>query len=161
MPSFDIVSEVDKQEVRNAVEQVNKEVSTRFDFKGSDARVDQSDFILTVFADDEFKLGQIFDVLRSKLTKRKIDVRCLDQGQIEKISGNKVKQIATVKTGVETERAKKIVRLVKDSKLKVQASIQGEVVRITGAKRDVLQEVIQLIKKAIVDFPLQYQNFRD
>ena len=161
MPSFDIVSEVDKQEVKNAVEQVNKEVSTRFDFKGSDARVDQSDFILTVFADDEFKLGQIFDVLRTKLTKRKIDVRCLDQGQVEKISGNKVKQVATVKTGVETERAKKIVRLVKDSKLKVQASIQGEVVRVTGAKRDVLQEVIQLIKKEIVDFPLQYQNFRD
>lgn len=161
MPTFDIVSEVDKQEIRNAVEQVNKEVSTRFDFKGSDARVEQADYQLTMYADDKFKLEQVSDILVVKLTKRNVDVRCLDKGQVEKISGNKVKQVVTVKTGLETELAKKIVKYIKDSKLKVQASIQGNVVRITGAKKDVLQETIQLIKKTIDNFPLQFQNFRD
>lgn len=161
MPSFDIVSEVDKQEVRNAVDQVNKEVGTRFDFKGSDARVEQTDYQLTVFADDEFKLEQILDILRTRLTKRNVDVRCLEKGQVEKISGNKVKQSVTIKTGLETELAKKIIKHIKDGKLKVQASIQGDVVRVTGAKKDMLQEAIQLIKKSIDNFPLQFQNFRD
>ncbi|ODT64639.1 MAG: YajQ family cyclic di-GMP-binding protein [Nitrosomonadales bacterium SCN 54-20] len=161
MPSFDIVSEVDKQEVRNAVDQVNKEVGTRFDFKGSDARVEQADYTLTVFADDEFKLDQVFDILTTRLAKRNVDVRSLDKSQVEKISGNKVKQIVTVKTGVESELAKKIIRLIKDSKLKVQGSIQGDTVRVSGAKRDTLQEAIQLIKKSVTDFPLQFQNFRD
>ena len=161
MPSFDIVSEVDKQEVKNAVEQTNKEVSTRFDFKGSDARVEQAEYVLTVFADDEFKIGQVLDVLNGKLIKRGIDIKCLDLGKIEKISGNKIKQAVTVKTGVESELAKKIVRLLKDSKLKVQASIQGEAVRVTAPKRDTLQEAIQLVKKSISDFPLQFQNFRE
>lgn len=161
MPTFDIVSEVDKQEIRNAIDQVNKEVSTRFDFKGSDARVEQAEYQLTVYADDEFKLEQILDILRTKLTKRNIDVRCLDKGGVEKISGNKVKQVITVKTGVETELAKKIIKHIKDSKLKVQASIQGNVVRVSGAKKDVLQETIQLVKKCVDDFPLQFQNFRD
>ena len=161
MPSFDIVSEVDKQEVRNAIDQVNKEVSTRFDFKGSDARVEQADYKLTIYADDEFKLSQVLDILMAKLAKRSVDVRCLDKEAAEKISGNKVKQQVTVKTGVESELAKKILRLVKDSKLKVQASIQGEAVRILGAKRDTLQEAIQLVKKSITEFPLQFQNFRE
>jgi uncharacterized protein YajQ (UPF0234 family) len=161
MPSFDIVSEVDKQEVRNAVDQVNKEVGTRFDFKGSDARVEQADYTLTIFADDEFKLDQVLDILTAKLAKRNVDVRCLDKGQLEKISGNKVKQQVTVKTGVESELAKKIIRLIKDSKLKVQGSIQGETVRISGAKRDTLQEAIQLVKKSISEYPLQFQNFRE
>lgn len=161
MPSFDVVSEVDKQEVRNAVEQANKEVSTRFDFKGSDARIEQAEYILTVYADDEFKLGQVQDILRTKLTKRKVDVRCLEVSQIENISGNKVKQNVTIKVGVQSDLAKKIVKAVKESKLKVQASIQGEVVRITGAKKDILQEAIALIKKTVTGFPLQYQNFRD
>lgn len=161
MPTFDIVSEVDKQEIRNATDQVNKEVSTRFDFKGSDARVEQVDYQLTVFADDEFKLEQILDILRIKLTKRNVDVRCLDKGQIEKISGNKVKQAVTVKTGLDSELAKKIVRSIKDSKLKVQASIQGEVVRVASTKKDALQEAIQLVRKLVDDFPLQFQNFRD
>ena len=161
MPSFDIVSEVDLQEVRNAVDQVNKEAKTRFDFKGSDARVEQSDYTLTIFADDDFKLGQVLDILRAKLTKREVDVRCLEMGHIEKISGNKVKQQVIVKTGLEKELAKKIIKLIKDSKFKVQASIQGDLVRVSGAKRDMLQEAIQLIKKSVVDFPLQYQNFRD
>jgi len=161
MPSFDIVSEVDKQDLRNAVDQANKVVSGRFDFKGSDSRIEQAEYVLTLFADDDFKLDQVFDILNQVLGKRSIDVSCLDKGKIEKISGNKVKQSITVKTGVETELAKKIVRLIKDSKLKVQASIQGEAVRVTGAKRDLLQDAIALVKKSITDFPLQYQNFRD
>jgi len=161
LPSFDIVSEVDKQEVRNAVEQTNKEVSTRFDFKGSDARVEQSDYALTLFADDDFKLEQVQDVLSAKLIKRGVDIKCLEVGDAEKISGNKMKRGITVRTGVESELAKKLVRLIKDSKLKVQASIQGDAVRVTGAKRDVLQETIALVRKQIADFPLQFQNFRD
>ncbi len=161
MPSFDIVSEVDKQEVRNAVDQVNKEVSTRFDFKGSDARVEQAEYVLTVYADTEFQLDQVQEILAQKLSKRSVDVKCLDIGNVEKVSGNKVKRSVTVKTGVETELAKKIVKCVKDSKLKVQASIQGDSVRVSGAKRDVLQETIALVRKSITDFPLQFQNFRD
>lgn len=161
MPSFDIVSEVDEVEVRNAVDQANKEVGNRFDFKGSDARIDANGKVLTVFADDEFKLDQVKEILLGKMTKRNVDVRCLDEGDVEKVSGNKVKQVVTVKVGVETELAKKIVRIIKDSKLKVQASIQGETVRVSGAKRDLLQETIALVRKSVTDFPLQYQNFRD
>ena len=161
MPSFDIVSEVDQVEVRNAVDQSNKEITNRFDFKGSDARVEQAEKVLTAYADDDFKLSQVRDVLTGKLAKRGVDIRCLDLGQIEKISGNKVKQVITVKTGVETELAKKIVKLIKDSKLKVSASIQGDAVRVTGAKRDTLQDTIALVRKSITDFPLQYQNFRE
>lgn len=161
MPSFDIVSEVDGHEVRNAVEQTNKEVSSRFDFKGSDARVEQSDFVLTAYADDDFKLEQILDILRTKLTKRNIDVRSLERGAIEKVSGNKVKQVVTVRTGLETELAKKIAKILKESKLKIQTSIQGDSIRVSGAKKDILQESISIVKKAITDFPLQYQNFRD
>jgi cyclic-di-GMP-binding protein len=161
MPSFDIVSEVDKQELRNAVDQANKEVTNRFDFKGSDARVEQADYALTVYADDDFKLGQVLDILTGKMTKRSIDVRCLNKGRVEKISGNKVKQTVTVKTGVETDLAKKIVKLVKDSKLKVTAGIQGDTVRVSGAKKDVLQDAIALVKKTVTDFPLQFGNFRD
>ncbi len=161
MPSFDIVSEVDQQEVRNAVEQTNKEVANRFDFKGSDARVEQSGYGLTVYADDEFKLDQVQDILNNRLAKRAVDIKCLELGKVEKISGNKVKRPVTVKTGVDSERAKKIVKLLKDSKLKVQASIQGEAVRVSGAKRDTLQEAIALVKKSIADYPLQFGNFRD
>ena len=161
MPSFDIVSEVDSHEVRNAVDQTNKEVGSRFDFKGSDARVDQTELLLTIFADDEFKLEQVLDILRSKLTKRKIDVKKKKKSQIDKVSGNKVKQEVNVKTGLNSELAKKIVKILKENKLKVQASIQGDSVRVSGAKRDVLQEAIQIVRKTITDFPLQYQNFRD
>jgi len=161
MPSFDIVSEVNEVEVRNALDQANKEISTRFDFKGSDARVEYKEKVLTLYADDDFKLKQVTDIVIAKLTKRQVDVRSLKYGDVEKISGNKVKQAITVRTGVEQELSKKIVRLVKDSKLKVQASIQGDAVRVNGAKRDELQNAIALIKKSITDFPLQYQNFRD
>ena len=161
MPSYDIVSEVNQVEVRNAVDQTNKEVSTRFDFKGSDARVEQKENVLTLFADDDFKLSQVTDILTGKLTKRGVDIRSLKYGDVEKISGNKVKQAVTVREGVEQELAKKVVRTLKDSKLKVQASIQGDAVRVSGTKRDELQNAIALVKKSIADFPLQYQNFRD
>ncbi len=161
MPSFDIVSEVNQVEVRNAVDQVNKEVSTRFDFKGSDARVETDEKTLMLYADDDFKLKQVTDILTGKLAKRQVDVRSLKYGNVEKISGNKVKQAVTVRTGVEQDLSKRIVKLLKDSKLKVQGSIQGDAVRVSGAKRDDLQEAIALVKKSITDFPLQYQNFRD
>ena len=134
MPSFDIVSQVDKQEIRNATEQANKEIANRFDFKGSDARIEQNELQLTVYADDEFKLGQVLDVLRGRLTKRNVDVRCLELGAIEKISGDKVKRGVTVQVGVPQDKGKSIVKLVKDAKLKVQASIQGDTVRVSGAQ---------------------------
>ena len=161
MPSFDIVSEVNQVEVRNAVDQCNKEVANRFDFKGSDARVEIGEHALTVFADDEFKLGQVRDVLTAKLAKRGVDVRCLDPGAAEKISGNKVKQTVAVRAGVEQELGKRIVRMIKDSKLKAQGSIQGDAVRVSGAKKDTLQEIIALVRKSVADFPLQFKNFRD
>jgi len=161
MPSFDIVSEVNQVEVNNAVDQANKEVSTRFDFKGSDARIEHKEKVLTIFADDDFKLSQVTDILTGKLTKRGIDIRSLKYGDVEKVSGNKVKQAITVRTGVEQELSKKIVRVLKDSKLKVQGSIQGDAVRVTSAKRDELQNAIALVKKSISDFPLQFNNFRD
>jgi len=161
MPSFDIVSQVDRQEVKNAVEQTNKEITNRFDFKGSDARVEQNELALTVFADDEFKLGQVLDVLRARLAKRNVDVRALETGAIEKISGDKVKRPITVKVGVPQEKGKQIQKLIKDSKLKVAAAIQGDAVRISGAKKDDLQSAIQLVKKSVADLPLQFINFRD
>ena len=161
MPSFDIVSEADQVEINNAIDQTNKEVSTRFDFKGSDARVEVKEKVLTLHADDDFKLSQVTDIMTGKLTKRGVDIRSLKYGDVEKVSGNKVKQAITVRTGVEQELSKKIVRILKDSKLKVQASIQGDAVRVTSAKRDELQNAIALVRKSITDFPLQYQNFRD
>ena len=161
MPSFDIVSQVNQQEVKNAVEQTNKEISTRFDFKGSDARVEQAEMVLTVYADDEFKLGQVTDVLRGRLAKRNVDVRSLEPGAIEKISGDKVKRPITVKVGIAQEKAKQIQKLIKDSKMKVAASIQGDAVRVSGAKKDDLQAAIQLVKKSVTDIPVQFINFRD
>ena len=161
MPSFDIVSQVDRQEVKNALEQANKEITNRFDFKGSDARIEQAELVLTVFADDEFKLGQVTDVLRGRMAKRSIDVRCLELGAVEKISGDKVKRPITVKVGVPQDKGKQIQKLLKDAKLKVAASIQGDAVRVQGAKKDDLQAAIQLVKKSVADLPLQFTNFRD
>jgi hypothetical protein len=161
VPSFDIVSQVDRQEVKNAVEQANKEITNRFDFKGSDARVELAELVLTVFADDNFKLGQVLDVLRGRMAKRNIDVRCLELGAVEKISGDKVKRPVTVKVGVPQDKGKQIQKLVKDAKLKVAASIQGDAVRISGAKKDDLQAAIQLVRESIADLPLQFTNFRD
>jgi uncharacterized protein YajQ (UPF0234 family) len=161
MPSFDIVSQVDRQEVKNAVEQANKEIANRFDFKGSDARIEQAELALTVFGDDEFKLGQVIDVLRGRLAKRNIDVRCLELGDIEKISGDKVKRPVTVKVGVPQDNGKQIQKLIKDAKLKVAAAIQGDAVRVSGAKKDDLQTAIQLVRGSVKDLPLQFINFRD
>ena len=161
MPSFDIVSQVNQQEVKNALEQANKEIQNRYDFKGSDARIEQDELALTVYADDEFKLGQVTDVLRQRMAKRNIDVRCLELGAVEKISGDKVKRLVTVKTGIAQEKAKQIQKLIKDAKLKVQGAIQGDLVRISGAKKDDLQAAIQLVRQQVTDLPLQFINFRD
>ena len=161
MPSFDIISEVNHVELKNAIDQANKEISNRFDFKGSDARVELADKALTLFADDDFKIAQVYDVLIVKMAKRNVDVRALQRAKSEKIGGDKMKQVITVKVGVDQELGKKIQKMVKDSKLKVQASIQGDVVRISGAKRDDLQQVITMMKKNVTDYPLQFANFRD
>ena len=161
MPSFDIVSQVDRQEVKNAVDQANKEVANRFDFKGSDARVEQAELVLTVYADDDFKLGQVLDVLRGRMSKRNIDVRSLELGAVEKISGDKVKRAVTVKVGVPQDKGKEIQKLLKDAKLKLAASIQGDAVRVSGGKKDDLQAAIQLVRASVKDLPLQFTNFRD
>ena len=161
MPSFDVVSEANQVEVKNAVEQSNKEITTRFDFKGSDARVEQKERELTAFADSEFQLSQVRDVLTTKMSTRNVDVRFLDIGKIEKIGGDKVKQVIKIKNGIESEAAKKIQRIIKDSKTKVQASIQGDALRVTGAKRDDLQATMALLRKEVTDLPLEFNNFRD
>ena len=161
MPSFDVVSEPDMVEVKNALEQANKEISTRFDFKGSDARVELKEQELTMFADDEFKLGQVKDVLLNKMAKRQVDVRFLKDGKKDKISGDKLKQIVEIQKGIQGDLATKIVRVIKDSKLKVQASIQGDAVRVTGAKRDDLQATMALLRKDVPESPLNFNNFRD
>ena len=147
MPSFDVVCEANMVELKNAVEQANKEISTRFDFKGSDARVEHKDQELTLFGDDDFKLGQVKDVLLTKLAKRGVDVRFLDYQDKQKIGGDKMKQVVKIKKGVSGELSKKIVKLIKDSKIKVQGSIQGDAVRVSGAKRDDLQAVIAMLRK--------------
>jgi hypothetical protein len=161
MPSFDIVSEVNQVELRNALEQANREISNRFDFKGSDARIEHKDNELTLYADSDFKLKQVNDVMLGKLTKRGVDIRALKPGNVEKIGGDKVKQVVVIRVGIEQELAKKIVKLVKDSKMKLQASIQGDAVRVSGGKKDELQKAIALVKQSITDFPVQFSNFRD
>ena len=162
MPSFDVIIEVDKVELKNAVDQSNKELSNRFDFKGSDARIELSDDeTLSIYADDEFKMNQVYDLMIGKMTKREIDIRSLTKQKLEKVSGDKVKQSVTVLSGIDKELAKRIVRTVKDHKLKAQGSIQGDVVRFSGSKRDSLQDVISLLKTEITEVPLQYKNFRD
>jgi cyclic-di-GMP-binding protein len=161
MPSFDTVCEANLVEVKNAVENTAKEIGTRFDFKGSSAAIELKDKEITLFGDAEFQLTQVEDILRNKLTKRSVDVRFLDMGDVQKIGGDKVKQVVKVRNGIESEQAKKIQRLIKDSKLKVQAAIQGDAVRVTGAKRDDLQAAMALIRKDIADVPLSFNNFRD
>jgi uncharacterized protein YajQ (UPF0234 family) len=161
MPSFDTVCEPNLVEVKNAVENTAKEIATRFDFKGTCASIELKDKEITLLGDAEFQLTQIADILRAKLAKRDVDVRFLDMGEVQKVGGDKVKQVAKVRSGIESELAKKIQRLVKDSKLKVQAAIQGESVRVTGAKRDDLQAVMALLRKEVADVPLSFNNFRD
>ncbi len=161
MPSFDVVCKPNLVELRNAVDQANKEISNRFDFKGSDARFELKELELTAFADDDFKLGQVRDVLMGKLAKRGVDPRLLDFGKAEKIGGDKLKQVVKVRNGIDSVLAKKIVAMVKESQLKVSASIQGDAVRVTGAKRDHLQETIALLRREVTDVPLTFDNFRD
>ncbi len=161
MPSFDTVCEADLVEVRNAVDNTIKEIGTRFDFKGTAAAIELKEKDITLIGDAEFQLGQIEDVLRNKMTKRGVDVRFLDRGDVQKMGGDKVKQVIKVRNGIETEVSKKIQRLIKDSKLKLQASIQGDAVRVNGAKRDDLQAAMALIRKDIPDLPLSFNNFRD
>ena len=161
MPSFDVVSEIDMHELTNAVDQTNREISTRFDFKGTDSRVEKSELTLKLIAPTEFQVKQIDDILRTKLAKRQIDVRVLEAG---KMSSNisEAQQPITVRQGIDKELAKKIVKIVKDSKLKVQAAIQGDQVRITGKKRDDLQEAIAMLRnEKSIEMPLQFTNFRD
>lgn len=161
MPSFDTVCEADMVEVKNAVDNTAKEIGTRFDFKGTSASIEFKDKEIILIGDADFQLTQIDDILRNKLTKRSVDVRFLDVGKAQKIGGDKVKQVIKVRNGIESEQAKKIQTLIKGSKLKVQASIQGDALRVTGAKRDDLQAAMALLRKEITDIPLSFNNFRD
>ena len=160
MPSFDIVSEIDQQELTNAVDQANREISNRFDFKGTDSKIELIEIGLTIISSSEFQVKQIHDILETKIVKRKIDVRCLKYGDI--IENNKeAQQTVEIKKGVDAELARKIVKIIKSSKLKVQAAVQGDQVRLTGKKRDDLQQTIAAIKEEKFGTPLQYINFRD
>ena len=161
MPSFDTVCEANLVEVKNAVENTAKEIATRFDFKGTSASIEIKDKDITLIGDADFLLAHIEDVLRNKLAKRNVDVRFLDKGTVQKVGGDKVKQVIKVRNGIESELAKKIQKLMKESKLKVQAAIQEDKVRITGAKRDDLQAAMALIRKDVTDVPLSFDNFRD
>jgi len=161
MPSFDTVLDPNLVEVRNAVDQTSKEIGTRFDFKGSSARIEQKDKEVTLYGDSDFQIAQVFDVLNAKLSKRQVDARFLDAAKIEKIGGDKVKQVVTIKAGIEAELAKKITKAIKDSKIKVSASIQGDTVRVQGNKRDDLQTAMALLRKEITEVPLSFNNFRD
>jgi cyclic-di-GMP-binding protein len=161
MPTFDVVCEPNMVELKNAIEQANKEISTRFDFKGSDSRVELKEELLILFADDDFKLGQVRDVLINKMAKRNVDVRYLKDDNLETIGGDKRKQSMKIQKGVTSDLSKKIVRIIKDSKIKVQASIQGDAVRVTGGKRDDLQAVMALLRKDVSEAPLGFDNFRD
>jgi len=160
MPSFDVVSEIDAHELDNAVDQANREIANRFDFKGSDANIQLTEGAMTLTADSDFQVQQMQPIVLQKLSKRGIDVSCLDQGDIQ-TSGQKAKQVITVRQGIDKETASKIVKTMKTSKIKVQAAIQGEQVRITGKKRDDLQEAIALLKGSEMGIPMQYTNFRD
>jgi uncharacterized protein YajQ (UPF0234 family) len=160
MPSFDVVSEIDQHELTNAIDQANREISNRFDFKGTDSKIELVENNLTIISSSEFQVKQIHDILETKIVKRNIDVRCLEYGDI--IENNKeARQTVSIKKGVDTDLARKIVKMIKSSKLKVQAAIQGDQVRITGKKRDDLQQTITAIKEAKFELPLQYINFRD
>jgi uncharacterized protein YajQ (UPF0234 family) len=161
MPSFDTVCDPNMVEVKNAVENTAKEIGTRFDFKGTAAAIEIKEKEITMTGDADFQLQQVMDVLVAKLAKRNVDVRFLDKGDVQKMGGDKVKQVLKVRSGIETEHAKKIQKLIKESKLKVQAAIQGDVVRVTGAKRDDLQAAMAAVKKEMADLPLSFTNFRD
>ncbi|GAB6048497.1 YajQ family cyclic di-GMP-binding protein [Methyloparacoccus murrellii] len=160
MPSFDVVSEVDLHEVANAVDQANREVGTRFDFKGTAARFELKDAVITLLAENEFQLQQMMDILQPRLAKRGVDLLCLKVDPPQ-VSGRQARQTTTLRQGIETALAKRIVKLVKDSRMKVQAAIQGDQVRISGKQRDDLQEAMALLRRTELDMPLQFINFRD
>ena len=161
MPSFDVVSQVDWHEVRNAVDQANREVTNRFDFKGSDARIDQKESHLTVHADDEYRVGQVRDILEGRLAKRGVDIHCLAPGHVHESGGGKAQQEVAIRTGIDGELGKTLVWAIKMSKLKIQTAIQGDQLRVSGKKRDDLQSVIAILKQQKTDRPLQFVNFRD
>lgn len=161
MPSFDTVCEPNMVEVKNAVENAAKEIGTRFDFKGTSAGIEIKEKEVTLTGDADFQLQQVMDILVGKLAKRNVDVRFLDKGDVQKTGGDRVKQVVKVRSGIESDQAKKIQKLIKDSKLKVQAAIQGDAVRVTGAKRDDLQAAITLVRKEMAELPLSFTNFRD
>ena len=161
MPSFDIVSEVVWHEVGNAVDQANREIKNRYDFKGSDAQIEEAEAVLTILADDKYKVGQALDILEIKLAKRGVDVGCLDRGLVEERGAGKAQQKIQIRHGIDTELARSLVKEIKAQKLKVQAAIQGQQIRVTGKKRDDLQTVISLLKDQDTEVPLQYTNFRD
>jgi uncharacterized protein YajQ (UPF0234 family) len=160
MPSFDVVSEVDMQEVTNAVDQTNREIANRYDFKGTGATVAREDAVLTLHAQAEFQLKQMMDILAQKLAKRGVDVGCMEEGRVEEI-GSKAQQTVTIRRGIDAELARKIVKMIKDTKLKVQVAIQGHKLRVTGKSRDELQQVIGVLRAASLGLPLQFENFRD
>ena len=161
MPSFDTVCEPNMVEVKNAVENAAKEIGTRFDFKGTAAAIDIKDKEITIAGDAEFQLQQVLDILVNKMAKRNVDVRFLDKGDVQKAGGDKVRQVVKVRNGIESEPAKKIQKVLKDSKLKVQGAIQGDVVRVSGAKKDELQAAMALVRKEMAELPLTFTNFRD
>ncbi len=161
MPSFDIVSEIDMQEMDNALNQVKKEITTRYDFKGSNSSIELADGGITVIGDSNNRVNTITEILRAKMTKRNLDSKCLEYGDIEDAAGSSKRQQIVIKEGVSTELAKKIVKLIKQEKMKVQAAIQGEQVRVTGKKRDDLQAVMTLVRGMDADRPLMFNNFRD
>lgn len=160
MPSFDAVSEVDLQEARNAVDQANREVGTRFDFKGSDARFSLDEAVVTLEAESEFQLDQMMDILQMRLVKRGVDIGCLEKGKVE-TANNRARLAVTMRQGIDTDTARRMVKEIKAAKLKVQAQVQGDQVRVTGKKRDDLQQVITLLRKLELGLPLQFINFRD
>lgn len=160
MPSFDVVSKVDQHEIMNAVDQTNREITTRFDFRGTDARVELNKNTISIIAPSDFQLKQVDEILKNKMAKRQVDIRMLDYKDPE-IKLNEARQQVDVKQGIDSDCAKKVVKLIKESQLKVQAAIQGEQVRITGKKKDDLQEAIALLRKSKLDLPLQFENFRD
>ena len=161
MPSFDAVCEVDVNEVRNAVDQANREIDTRFDFKGSDSRVELAGHVMTIHAEDDFKAGQVLEILNNKLAKRKVDLKFLDPDEVKPAAGDRVTQVIRLFNGIDQALANRLVKEIKSSKIKVQSAVQGEQLRVSGKKRDDLQQVIALLKSTNVDRPLQFVNFRD
>ena len=160
MPSFDVVSDFDSHEASNAVDQANREVNTRFDFKGTGSKYELEEQAIRLTSQSEFQLDQMMDILRQKLSKRGIDIACMDEQPVE-LSGNEARKTVILRRGIDTDLARKLVKMVKGSKIKVQAAIQGDKLRISGKKRDDLQATIKMLKEADVDLPMQYENFRD